>query len=182
MRAATSASWPASASVRHMRGGAAVLPHDGVVDRLAAGAVPHQRGLALVGDADRGDVARGEPGLGDRLAAGRQHRAPQILRIMLDPAGLREVLRKFLLGDGRDGAVGAEHDGAGGRGALVDGEDVAGHEVLAVRRSASCGVVAPAPAMNRASAATSLPVSARPSLLRRHSTSSAVRAHSCVIR
>jgi hypothetical protein len=49
---------------------------------------------------------------------------------MLDPAGLREVLRNFLLGDACDGAVGAEHDGAGGCGALVDGEDVAGHEVL----------------------------------------------------
>src|SRR5512138_2610223 len=33
-------------------GGAAVLPHDRVVDRLAGFAVPHDRGFALVGDPD----------------------------------------------------------------------------------------------------------------------------------
>ena len=43
--------------------GAAVLPDDGVVDRLAAGAVPDNRGFALIGDADAGDVARAKPGL-----------------------------------------------------------------------------------------------------------------------
>ena len=32
---------------------AAVLPDDGVVDRLPAGSFPDNRGLALVGDADR---------------------------------------------------------------------------------------------------------------------------------
>jgi hypothetical protein len=46
---------------------------------------------------------------------------------MLDPAGLRKVLGKFLLGNGRDGTIGTEHDGAGGSGALVDGENVVGH-------------------------------------------------------
>ncbi|KAG0922492.1 hypothetical protein G6F32_014644 [Rhizopus arrhizus] len=34
------------------------LPADGVVDRLAGGAVPDHGGLALVGDAQRGDMAR----------------------------------------------------------------------------------------------------------------------------
>ena len=34
---------------------AGVLPHDRVVDRLAGVAVPHHRGLALVGDPERGD-------------------------------------------------------------------------------------------------------------------------------
>jgi len=55
--------------------GAAVLPHDGWVNRRAARALPHQRGLALVGDAD-GDDALGPGGriaathLRQRLAAG----------------------------------------------------------------------------------------------------------------
>ena len=49
-------------------GGAAVLPDDGVVDRLAGGAVPDQRGLALVGDADGRDVGGGGAGAGERLA------------------------------------------------------------------------------------------------------------------
>ena len=44
-------------------GGAPVLPDDGVVDRLAGGAVPDDGGLALIGDADAGDVlgARARP-------------------------------------------------------------------------------------------------------------------------
>jgi hypothetical protein len=107
-------------------GGAPILPHDGVVDRLAGGAIPHQRGLALVGDADRRNVARRETRLADRLAAGRQHAAPKVLRIVLDPAGFRKVLRELVLRHRRNGAVMAEHHGAGGRGALVDSEDV-GH-------------------------------------------------------
>ena len=45
-------------------GGAAVLPDDRVVDRLAGRAVPDDRRLALVGDADRGDVARRAPARG----------------------------------------------------------------------------------------------------------------------
>ena len=40
-------------------GGAAVLPDNCVVDRLAGGAIPDDCGFALVGDADGGDV----PGL-----------------------------------------------------------------------------------------------------------------------
>jgi hypothetical protein len=32
----------------------------------------------------------GKPGHGECLAAGRHHRAPQILRIMFNPAGLQE--------------------------------------------------------------------------------------------
>src|SRR5580658_2339394 len=39
------------------RGGAAVLPDDGRMDRLAGCAVPHDNGLALVGDADGRHVA-----------------------------------------------------------------------------------------------------------------------------
>jgi len=36
--------------------GAAILPHDGAVDRLTGGALPHERRLALVGDAERGKI------------------------------------------------------------------------------------------------------------------------------
>src|SRR5205085_6357094 len=73
----------------HQRAGAGVLPDDRVVDRLAGLAVPHDRRLALVGDADRGDVAG--------LAVGRRHRTaddlarapPHLLRVVLDPTGAR---------------------------------------------------------------------------------------------
>jgi hypothetical protein len=40
----------------------AVLPDDGVGDRPAGPAVPQDGGFALVGDADRRDVAGGQPG------------------------------------------------------------------------------------------------------------------------
>ena len=49
---------PRLAQRRAEVGGAAVLPDDGVVDRAAGVAVPDHDGLALVGDADAGDVAR----------------------------------------------------------------------------------------------------------------------------
>ncbi len=103
-------------------GGAAVLPDDGAVHRLSGRAVPHDRGLALVGDADRGDIFGGKTRLLQRLAADRNGRGPDILRLMLDPARRRKMLRKFLLRRGCDGNVAAEHDGARGCGALIDGQ------------------------------------------------------------
>ena len=70
--AAIAGSWPAARSAAQASRGAAVLPDDGVVDRPAGRAVPHDRGLALVGDAERGDVrARSAPALRQRVAHGR---------------------------------------------------------------------------------------------------------------
>ena len=109
-------------------GGAAVLPDDGAVHGLPRRAVPHHRGLALVGDADRGDVLCLQAGLFQRLAADRDRRGPDVLGLVLDPARGREMLRKFLLRRGGDGDVAAEHDGARGRGALIDGQHK-GHDV-----------------------------------------------------
>ena len=54
---------PGRAQRRAGVGGAAVLPDDGVVDRPAVDAIPDDRGLALVGDADAGDVLGAEPAL-----------------------------------------------------------------------------------------------------------------------
>ena len=45
-----------------------VLPDEGVVQRLAGALVPDQRRLALVGDADGGEVAGAKPFLCERLA------------------------------------------------------------------------------------------------------------------
>ena len=47
--------------------GARVLPDERVVDRLAGGLVPDHRGLALVGDPERGDVVLGGARLVQRL-------------------------------------------------------------------------------------------------------------------
>ena len=105
---------------------AAILPDDGVVDRLAGRAVPHDGGLALVGDADADEVLRLEFRPGECCAADLDHRRPDLFRIVLDPAGLREDLRQFLLRAGNRTTRGIEHDGAGAGGALVDGEDMSG--------------------------------------------------------
>ena len=51
--------------------GAGVLPHDGVVQRTSGASVPHDRGLALVGDADGGEVVRA------RVRRGSTRRGPR---------------------------------------------------------------------------------------------------------
>ncbi len=105
-------------------GRAAILPDDRVVDRLAGGTVPDQRGLALVGDADRRDVFRRDAGFRHHFAHGLDRGRPDRLRIVLDQAGRRIDLRKFPLRDG-DGEAGAiERDGARRGRALVDGDHV----------------------------------------------------------
>ena len=68
-------------------GGAGVLPDDGVVVRLTGPPVPHDRGLALVGDADRGDVGGADPARRHRLLDDRLGPLPDLQRVVLDPAG-----------------------------------------------------------------------------------------------
>ena len=146
-----------------------VLPDDGACDGRPRGAVPEHGRLALVGDADRGDVARRDAGGLHHLIKGRRLRRPDLLRIVLDLARSREMLREFALRDGDDTAVRVEQHGSGARRALVEGEDVAAHaSVSALVREANQSVTACAASGGRC----------RPSLLRLHSTSSAVQAHS----
>ncbi len=118
-------------------GGAAILPDDGIVDRLAGGAIPHHRGLALVGDADAGQRRGAELGAGQRRAADLDRRRPDLLGIVLDPTRLGKDLRQLFLCRCHRPARGIEHDGPRAGGALVDGEDVlGGHPAfLAVFRS-----------------------------------------------
>src|SRR5690606_8282264 len=109
------------------RRGLARLPDDRAVDRLAAAAIPHDRRLALVRDADRGHVGGGRARLGQRLARRAQLAVPDLRGIVLDPAGLREVLRELVLRDRGDPAVALEEQRARGGRALVEGEQVAAH-------------------------------------------------------
>ena len=111
----------------HDRLGAGVLPDDGVVDRLAGGLVPHHRGFALVGDADGGDVVPGQVRLGQGRADHLAGVVPDLGGVVLHPAGLREDLLVLHLAGGDDAAAVVEDDGAGARGALVDGDYVLVH-------------------------------------------------------
>ena len=114
------------------RGGPPVLPDDRRCDCSAGGAVPEHRRLTLIRDRNRVHVV--EP----RSLRRREHALPDLLGVVLDPAGLREVLRQL-------GIAAANHvqlivdDEAGRSGrSLVDRED---HECVSmnasVRRQAS---------------------------------------------
>ena len=85
-------------------GGAAALPDDGAVDRRTGGAVPDGRRLALVGDADGGDVVAGDAGRLQRLGRGPLDRRPEVLGVVLHPARPRIVLRDLGVAARPDGA------------------------------------------------------------------------------
>jgi hypothetical protein len=95
------------------RGGAAVLPDDGVANGFSRGlAIPHHGGLALVGDADGGDVGGLELGFLQGVGGDAGLRGPDFLASCSTQPGLREDLAEFLLGVGDDAAVVVEDDGA----------------------------------------------------------------------
>ena len=83
-----------------LAGSATVLPDNRIVDRGACVLVPDNDSLALVGDADGGNFCGGDARLVDGPAAGRLRGAPQVARIVFNPAGLRKMLREFFLDAG----------------------------------------------------------------------------------
>ena len=107
----------------------AVLPDDRVAHRLSTAAVPNNRGLALVGDADGRDVRRVNAKTCHCLKTGHDGGRPKIRGVMFDPPGAGQVLSKFLLLHGRHLVMLIEENCATGRRALIDCEDVA-HDCL----------------------------------------------------
>ncbi len=105
-------------------GGAAVLPDDGAMHGSAGCALPQQRRLALIGDADADNIARCGIGFAQCVPARRDGRRPKIFRIVLDLAVGRKVLGKFLLRDGGNRRVGAKQHGPRRCRALIDGQRV----------------------------------------------------------
>ena len=89
-------------------GGPPVLPHGRVADRLAGLAVPEDRRFALVGNADGGNVAGAELRASERFDRDPDLRRPDLVRVVLDPAGARKDLPEFLLRDGGDVAAPVE--------------------------------------------------------------------------
>ena len=118
---------PRIAERRALRRGSPVLPDDGAVDRPARRTIPHEHRLALVRDAEGGDRIRAASRPIQHRADRRDHRRPQLLRIVLHLAGAGEVLGERLLGGGHYPRRLVEEQRAGGRRALVDGEYVSGH-------------------------------------------------------
>ena len=99
---------------------APVLPDDGVVDRITRRAIPDQRRLALIGDADcLGPI----PGLlrsGERFTGGGADGRPDDVRVMLDPTRPGIDLLEFALRGGHDLVVRCEDNSARTCRALVD--------------------------------------------------------------
>src|SRR5262249_43587033 len=93
---------------------------DGGMDGLAGLALPQHRGLALVGDAERGHVPGRELRLGERVAHARGGVVPDAPGVVLDPARLRIALRQLALSHAKLVALGVEHDRPRAGGALVD--------------------------------------------------------------
>src|SRR6185503_10463101 len=102
------------------RGAAAALPDDSAVQR-PAGAVPEQARLTLVGDANGGwhvVLARRQ-----RLHGSVEHRAPDALGVVLDPARLGEELLEFSVTAGADDAFPVDQDGCDAGRTGIDSED-----------------------------------------------------------
>ena len=111
--------------------GAAVLPDDRRVDRLAGPAIPDHERLGLVGDAERADVGRPHAGARDRLA----RRSDDRLGVLLDETRRRERALDGHRGGGDLAQLGVEHDAPGARRALVEPGDE--RHALTARRSCS---------------------------------------------
>src|SRR5262249_20716592 len=104
-----------------------VLPVDLVMDRLAGRALPHDRRLALVRDADRHQVRDRQLRLVERALHDLLDVAPDLLRVVLDPTRPGKDLLVLLLGDRDEPGRAIEYETTGRGGALVD----RGHELLA---------------------------------------------------
>jgi hypothetical protein len=115
----------ASRLQRRARGrGATALPDDRAVDGLARLAVPEDRRLALVGDADRGDLPRGDAALGQRRVERAEHGRPDLVGLVLDPTRLRVVLRKLTVLASENGELSIQDDDGRSRRPLVDGDHI----------------------------------------------------------
>ena len=100
---------------------ARVLPHDRVMPRPARARVPHDRRLALVGDADRGEITSSEPGGAQRAGDHLVHARRDLDRVVLDPAGARQDLPVLDLPPRDFAAAGIEHHEPRAGCSLVEG-------------------------------------------------------------
>ena len=101
-------------------GRSAILPDDGVIDRLAGVSIPDENRLALVGDADGGYVLRANAGLFEQLSHRPQLRTQDVGRVLFDPPGVRVNLPDIPLRLCRRLALPVEQHGAGAGRSLVE--------------------------------------------------------------
>ena len=107
---------------------APILPDDGVVNRLAVGAIPDDGGLALIGDANGDNLAEFFR-FCKSLARRFKRRAPDIFRGVFNPSVLWIMLLELLLRISDNAAGPVKDDGAAGGRALINGENERRFEV-----------------------------------------------------
>src|SRR5215218_8339954 len=118
------------------RGRAPILPDQGAMDRLAALRVPGHNRLALVGDADPGQVRSLYGAVGERRDRDLPRHLPDLSRVMLDPARLREVLFELAVRAAARPTLVVEDDAGGPSCPLVDRQDHRAGRYLARCRAA----------------------------------------------
>jgi hypothetical protein len=91
-------------------GRASALPHDRMADRLAGLAIPDDGGLPWLVMPIAGDLARTGIDARKGLSGDGELRLPDLVGVMLHPAGLRKELRELLVGQGAYGASLVEQD------------------------------------------------------------------------
>ena len=137
-------------------GRAPVLPDNGGRDRICVLAVPNERRLALVGDANGGNPVNSSS-LGDDCSAYGQCARPDLVTLLLHPAIGGVLKGNFLLRE-RDFAKLAVIDNRAGRGgAFVDDEDEISHGSSLHLPHGFRLSVAPFPAPSRARSADGTP-------------------------
>ena len=92
-----------------------------VAERLARRGVPADDGLALVGDPDRLELAGLQARVLQRLAGDGVRDVPDLGRVVLDPAGPREVLGELAVAATDALPLEVEHEARGAGRPLVDG-------------------------------------------------------------
>ena len=125
----------------HDIGRAPALPHDGVAHRVTRAPVPEHGGFPLVGDADAFDVVGTQTLPIDQIVQHPDLRFQDVEGIVLDPAGLGEMLREGLLGNPPHHRIMIDQQGTRRSGSLVEGDNVRHRDTFphaaSMKRSAS---------------------------------------------
>src|SRR5512143_2334278 len=115
---------PSTAQFFANRRGHTTLPHDGIRQRLSCRAVPHDRRLALVGDADRGDLSRRSSRAAQHLTRDLQLRIPYRLGVVLHLPRRGINLLELRLRNCRRRSQTVEKDGSARSRSLIQSENV----------------------------------------------------------
>jgi hypothetical protein len=99
--------------------GAAILPDNRIVDRLAGLTIPHDRGLALIRNTNGCHVVGLCSGLRQGLDGDRDLGTEDLFWIVFDPSGLGKDLLELLLSHGADGTIPIEQESPGTGRALI---------------------------------------------------------------